>query len=425
MFTTFDQVINFIESRKSYGIKPGLDRIKTLLHLSDEPQKSMKAIHIAGTNGKGSTSQYIRDALIANGYNVGLFCSPSPNLTGHIWNQEGPITEREFLIELNRLYSSIKKLDQQGMHPTEFEIITALAFLYFSQHSDIAVIEAGMGGREDTTNCFEPLLSIITNVAMDHTGFLGDHLKDIAYHKAGIIKSDVPVITGELKPDANHVIVNEVDLRQTALYQLGSDFTIHTASIENGVQNLEWKDGTDYSQKLKLQMKGSQQAENAALAIKAISLLIREGYAIEMPRALNAISHTTVPGRFELVNEWPNVILDGAHNPDGINSFLSSVLNYYPNKERHLLFGVFKDKDMETMLDLLSPHFTSITLTTFDHPRAAEKNDLQVYLNRDRSLQYAHWHNAVKFMNETNQVYFITGSLHFIMQVRNFFEIKS
>lgn len=424
MFATFDQVIEFFEQRKTFGIKPGLERIKALLRLSGEPQKRMKAIHIAGTNGKGSTSHFLKDALIANNYKTGLFSSPSQTLTGHIWIQDRPITEAAFIIELNRLYPVINVLDEQDMHPTEFEIMTAIACLYFSQHTDIAVIEAGMGGREDTTNCFVPILSIITNVAMDHTGFLGERIEQIAYHKAGIIKKGIPVITGDLKLNANRVIVEEANRCEADLYQLGDHFTIRTPVIKNDLQHVTWQDGSPMTHTLQLQMKGVHQAENAALAVKAIKLLKQKGYMMDLSVALTAMKHTRVPGRFEQVCHDPQVILDGAHNPDGIESFLSSVQTYYPSKERHLLFGVFKDKDVEAMLDKLRPYFATITLTTFDHPRAASKDELQSFLVNDPSLYFVPWREAVSAMNDANAVYFITGSLHFIMQVEDFFDIS-
>ncbi|WP_404453689.1 bifunctional folylpolyglutamate synthase/dihydrofolate synthase [Oceanobacillus kapialis] len=419
MFTTFEQVVTFFDKRKSLGIKPGLERIRALLEYCGEPQRKMKAIHIAGTNGKGSTSHFIKDALIANNYHTGLFTSPSVTLNGHIWYQDRPITESEFIIALNELYPAIEKLDSQGMHPTEFEIITVVAFLYFSKHTEIAVIEAGMGGRADTTNCFEPILSIITNVAKDHTAFLGDNLKQIAYHKAGIIKEGVPVITGELAEEANFVVLKVAEGCKAPLYQLGTDFTVQMTGIKEGLQHLIWWEA-DMQYELQLKMKGVYQAENAALALKAFVLLKEQGFRIHMNTAIQALQNTSVPGRFEQISETPTIILDGAHNSDGIKSFIRSVEANYPNKQRRLLFGVFKDKDIAGMLEGLQSSFTSIRLTTFEHPRAASKEHLTHYTSEMESVSYQPWRESVKEMTQPDVVYFITGSLHFIMQVRKF-----
>lgn len=178
MFTNFQEIESFFNSRKSLGIKPGLDRIKKLLQLLDNPQDRIQAIHIAGTNGKGSTVHFIKDALQANGYHVGIFTSPSfSGLTGHMFIDNSAIPETKFVKLCNEIYPFIVQLDNENKSPTEFEIITALAFVYFSAHVDIVLVEAGMGGREDTTNCFQPLISIITNVARDHTAFLGNSLE--------------------------------------------------------------------------------------------------------------------------------------------------------------------------------------------------------------------------------------------------------
>src|SRR5699024_7769817 len=201
MFYHLEEVNRFFENRRYLGIKPGLSRMNQLLTYLDNPQKRIKAVHVAGTNGKGSTIHFLKNALIKNGHEVGLFISPSMlDVTGYIFKNNKRIAEETLISILNEMFPIIQQMDESDMHPTEYEIITAIAFFLFVRHVDIALIETGMGGREDTTNCVNPLLSVITNVSLDHTTFLGNTLEKIAYHKAGIIKNNIPVILGEIQP---------------------------------------------------------------------------------------------------------------------------------------------------------------------------------------------------------------------------------
>ncbi len=191
-------------------MKPGLDRIRKLLHFLGDPQGKVTAIHVAGTNGKGSTIQYIKHGLIANSCRVGVFQSPSMDgVKGHISVNHRKVPEETIITLMNQIYPFIQRLDQEQNAPTSFEIITAIAFLHFADDVDVALIEAGMGGRYDTTNCFDPVMSIITNIEKDHTAFLGTTLGEIAWQKAGIIKEKRPVIAGEMNEEAYKSIIAE------------------------------------------------------------------------------------------------------------------------------------------------------------------------------------------------------------------------
>lgn len=418
MFTNFKEVETFFDSRKSLGIKPGLDRIKNLLQLLDNPQDRIRAIHIAGTNGKGSTLHYIKDALQANGYRVGVFTSPSfTDLTGYIFKGDKAIPEDTLVKICNDIYPSVMQLDNRNMPPTEFEIITALAFVYFSKHTDIALIEAGMGGREDTTNCFVPIISIITNVAKDHTAFLGNHISEIAYHKAGIIKTGAPVVVGNMEKEALDIIVEETRLKQTKCYQLGIDFTFKKAASG---QSFQWST-SDFQIEASIQMDGEHQIKNASLAYMALVILSNKGFIINCTSAQTAINETQVPGRFETIHHQPLIILDGAHNPAGVQSFLDTVSAHFDHKEKHLMFAAFKDKDLKTMLDQLRGNFSSITLTSFNHPRAAVAKHLFDITRSGNKHCQPDWQQAIAHMlKKRDGIYFITGSLHFIALVREY-----
>ncbi|WP_010651049.1 bifunctional folylpolyglutamate synthase/dihydrofolate synthase [Oceanobacillus massiliensis] len=416
MFKTYQEVEAFFASRKMLGIKPGLQRIDRMLALLDHPQQKVNAIHIAGTNGKGSTAQYIKNALQASGYQVGVFTSPSlTGLTGHIYLDDQEISEQSFLELCNEIHPVIKQLDRTGYAPTEFEIITALAFLYFSKNGDFALIEAGMGGREDTTNCFQPIISIITNVAKDHTKFLGDSLKEIAYHKAGIIKPGVPVVAGLLDSESLQVIVEEAEKRMTNLYRFGEDF-----SYEKMEQHqIIWSSRQNHAE-MKLQMAGEHQFQNASVALMAIERLQENGYQISLGKATEAIATTRFPGRFESISTKPVIVIDGAHNPAGMEAFVKTVEEYYPESDKHLLFGAFKDKELDTMLSLAENQtFTTISLTSFDHPRATSAEELFRLSQAKGKRLVADWKQEIdEWLNMESGYYFVAGSLNFISRVR-------
>ena len=417
MFINFQEVELFFSDRKSFGIKPGLDRMKTLLQLLGSPEKKINGIHVAGTNGKGSTIQYMKNALMQNGYKVGVFISPSPNeMTGHIFMNDNPIKKEAFTRLLNDMYPFINILDAQNQHPTEFEIITVLAFLYFAGSTDIALIETGMGGREDTTNCFLPLLSIITNVSRDHMTFLGNTVEEIAFHKAGIIKHHVPAIIGPMQGAALKVIEQAAAAVQTKLFRYNQTFFITEGS---GDQAFMWQGYLNNRLTVSIRMMGKHQQVNASLAVMALIKLAEQGFTIHMKKALEGIQQTVFHGRFEPVSKSPRIILDGAHNEAGIRSLIEAAALIKSSQEKHVLFAAFKDKDIQTMLTLLQNYFDTVTLTTFDHPRAATVEELVTYAQSDQIIVARNWQDAIKTM-DTGNLHFITGSLHFIAKVRNF-----
>lgn len=423
LFTDYNQVIDFFNERASVGIKPGLDRVLYLLNQLNHPHQKIKAVHIAGTNGKGSTLSYLRNALAENGYKVGVFSSPSyEGLQGHIYAGTQKIPKESFLKLMNEILPFIAELDEIGNHPTDFEIITVLSFLYFNQNVDIALIETGMGGREDTTNCIKPMLSIITNVDYDHTAFLGNSLSDIASHKAGIIKEKVPVVIGEEKEVALEQIKKEATLKNARIYQMEKDFSITNIKQSAHMQQFSWQ-FQSHKMDVTIQMIGSHQLRNASLAMMALNIISESGLTVQWDKALEGMLHTTVPGRFEKINERPIIFIDGAHNIASVDSFIKTVLANYKETERHLVFAAFKDKDIKPMIENLLPHFKTMTLTTFDSNRAARAEDLAELVNSDKIIVQENWQDLVtELRNKTNENthYFITGSLHFITLVRNY-----
>ncbi len=417
MFHLFIEVESFLNKRKNLGIKPGLERVNYLLEKLNHPEKGLRIIHVAGTNGKGSTIQLMNDALIACGYQVGIFTSPSfTGICGHVLINNLEINRQDVVNLLNEMMPIILELDNNKMHPTEFEIITVMAFLYFKDRTDFVLVETGMGGRFDTTNCVLPIISIITNVEKDHMQFLGESLEEISTHKAGIIKQNCPVIIGAVGKIAENIIRREAKKKHAKVYQLFTDFTF----VTNGKLN-SWQ-YFDRKFEFELSLKGEHQVHNATLVIMALELLQQKGFAIGWNEVANRLVSTTLPGRFEQVWHRPTIILDSAHNVAGANKFIQTVLEEFPNSEKHLLFAGFKDKQLNEMLKIISGPFAQLNLTTFNHERAASIKEINA-LDIDKTTKIiSSWENYLEeiLLEENEQiVYFITGSLHFITLVRN------
>ncbi|MFS0672946.1 bifunctional folylpolyglutamate synthase/dihydrofolate synthase [Ornithinibacillus sp. 179-J 7C1 HS] len=419
MFHSIKQIESFFKERSTLGIKPGLDRMYALLASQKNPEKNFKSIHIAGTNGKGSTLTYLKSALVENNYRVGVFTSPSfTGLTGYIMINNQPISDKSFIQLFNKLLPSIKELDLKGMHATEFEIITTIAYMYFSENIDIAIIEAGMGGREDSTNCIQPIVSIITNIAKDHASFLGETIEEIAYHKAGIIKDNIPVVLGKINPACISVIEEEVRLKNTTTFLLNRDYFYKRTIIDDNRQFLEWN-YRYLNYQVEIQMTGLHQADNAATALMALQIIKNSGISIEWEKALAGLRDSKVQGRFEKIHDNPIIILDGAHNPNGMEAFLNTVNQLYQDQHKHLIFAGFKDKELQKMLEMALPYFNSVMVTYFDHPRAESAENLVEMVASDK-VKSTNWEEEMKKIKEGNDIYFFAGSLHFIGIVREY-----
>ncbi|MDY0396879.1 bifunctional folylpolyglutamate synthase/dihydrofolate synthase [Virgibacillus halophilus] len=423
MIETYKDAENFLRERGQLGIKPGLQRVSRLLMELGHPERKVSGIHIAGTNGKGSTVQFLKSAFKNNDYLVGSFTSPSMHgLRGHIKLQDDPISKETFIGLLQDMLPVIEKMDIEDMAPTSFEILTVLAFLCFADNVDIALIEAGMGGREDTTNCFTPILSIITNVALDHTAFLGDTVAKIAAHKAGIIKYKVPVVAGELPETAMEVIETEASSKHAALYCLHQYFCYKRILPEKGIHRFLFE-SAGFKKEVQLRMAGEHQEKNAALAIMATLLLRDMHFPVDMRKALSGISSSTAAGRFEKVYNHPEIIVDSAHNPAGMKAFLRTVAENYPYQRKKLLFAGFKDKDLRHMLQDCFGKFDEITLTSFDHPRAAGVANLEEIFPSEtfyKEKDYRVYIERILQDRDPKTIYFIAGSFHFISEVREY-----
>ncbi|MDX8046573.1 folylpolyglutamate synthase/dihydrofolate synthase family protein [Gracilibacillus sp. S3-1-1] len=408
MITSKQGLDDFFATRRKLGIKPGLGRLDYLLEKVNHPEKSLPTIHIAGTNGKGSTLTYLKETLMASGYTVGTFQSPGlPTIFDHIAINNKIITPVEFIQIINQLMPIIEQMDDCDQAPSEYEILMVVTLLYLKEQVDIAVIETCMGGREDVTNRVEPLLSIITTVAFDHTAFLGDTIEAIASHKAGIIKDNTPVIVGDLEADAFQVVNKEAELKKAPVYLYNKDFWID----EEGIDTFRWhNDETTY--RVNVTMKGRHQMVNASLAIQALQLLRANGWNISRSAILQGIAQAKLANRMEWISENPKIIVDGAHNLQSIRKLVETIKVEADNSNIQILFSAFRDKDIHPMLNELSHLSNRITITTFDHPRALDKTDVPMSV-----LYIEHTEQALQQVlvnNHSEDILVITGSLHFV-----------
>ena len=370
----FLEAQNYLEKvRSQKGIVLGLDTMRHLMAKLNNPQDKVKFIQVAGTNGKGSTAAYLTSILSEAGIKVGRYTSPAVfSSTEQYFACGSCISESEYAQGMTAVAEAAASLD--GETPTAFEQETALAFWYFAKKGcELAILEAGLGGDMDATNIVTTTVcSIITSISMDHCRILGNKISEIAAHKAGIIKPGAPVICIEQKEDAMEPIRAAAKAADTPLYEVHRDEVrqIFSDKRESIVFFREFEN-------LHLKMLGSCQSENAALAVQAASVLSRS-YPIEKKHIYDGIEKTRWGGRFELHSGSPDIILDGAHNPDGIRRLRESVNQMFGAVPICYVCGVLADKDYEKEIEILFGRASNVFTVTPPSPRAMKSTDLKV-----------------------------------------------
>lgn len=370
----FLEAQNYLEKvRSQKGIVLGLDTMRHLMAKLNNPQDKVKFIQVAGTNGKGSTAAYLTSILSEAGIKVGRYTSPAVfSSTEQYFACGSFISESEYAKGMTAVAEAAASLD--GETPTAFEQETALAFWYFAKKGcELAILEAGLGGDMDATNIVKTTVcSIITSISMDHCRILGNKISEIAAHKAGIIKPGAPVICIEQKEDAMEPIRAAAKAADTPLYEVHRDEVrqIFSDKRESIVFFREFEN-------LHLKMLGSCQPENAALAVQAASVLSRS-YPIEKKHIYDGIEKTRWGGRFELHSGSPDIILDGAHNPDGIRRLRESVNQMFGAVPICYVCGVLADKDYEKEIEILFGRASNVFTVTPPSPRAMKSTDLKV-----------------------------------------------
>lgn len=377
-----------------------LDRMRDLLARLSNPQDSFRAIHIAGTKGKGSTAEMAAAVMRAAGYSVGLYTSPHLERLEERINVNGLDCSREELVDLvGEVQPVAASMDQQAerdgtrWRPTFFEITTAMAMLHFARRAvDVAVLEVGMGGRLDSTNVCQPAITVITTISFDHVQQLGNTLAAIAAEKAGIVKPGVPLVCGVRQAEPREVIQRIAAERHAPAYFLGEHFDFEYQAARS-LEAFEQSGGTiefstcrhgriEQRAKYPLAMAGYHQALNASVTLAALHHLKLAGWNIPEMAIRQGLATARCRARVEVVGRHPTVILDTAHNVASIEALLDTINQSFANRQRVLIFAASRDKDVRGMLELLLPHFPSIILTQYlDNPRAIPPEELRAIVN--------------------------------------------
>lgn len=413
----YTETLNFIHSFKGNGRRPQLERMRWLLKQAGDPQSHYPTVHIVGTNGKGSTTSYLQNILTKSGYQVGTFTSPYITRFNERISINGTeIPDKDLISLVAKAQVLLNDLEEHTDfdRPTEFELVTLLMFLYFDlKQVDMAIIEAGIGGRLDSTNVLSPELVICTSIGFDHTETLGDSLLDIANHKAGVMRENTPILLGRVSTEVEHFF-----------NQKSHDLQAPLAIIDREIQLLSKDDQTiqisyDHweSPNLKLPMLGQHQENNAGLAVTAAHLLAQTFPKITDKSIQEGIEETHWPGRSEWIGN--NIYLDGAHNPQGIASLKQVLKDNFANRRVHILFAGLRRKPLADLLEELKDY--DITVTSFDFFEALPLDDYPKDFKR--VADYRDWLAQAESAN-SDDLFVVTGSLYFISAVRNYL-IKS
>lgn len=375
----YEEALSWIHGISRFGMNMGLKRIETLMHYLGDPHRKLKFLHIGGTNGKGSTAAFAAAALEAGGYRVGLYTSPYLVQFTNRMSINGIDIPRERLVELvGRVKPLVEKISASDAgHPTEFEVVTAIAFTYFAEEApDIVVLEVGLGGRLDATNVVQPLVTVITTVSLEHTQVLGNTVEEIAREKAGIIKEGVPVVT-MAGGGALEVLEDTCRHRNAPLYRLGVQFGAEKINGSIKGQSFNYKGlYRDYSD-MYIPLLGSYQVDNAALSLAALELLTEKGFSLSEQSVRSGLAATEWPGRLEVMRRSPLVVLDGAHNLEAFRELRRSVESTFTYRRLILVLGVLGDKAMESILQEILPLVDVLVVTAPNSPRAADPADVK------------------------------------------------
>lgn len=369
----FSEALDFIHATSWQGSRLGLERIGELMELLGNPQKKLRFIHVAGSNGKGSVCAMLSEILTRAGYATGLYTSPHLFRINERIKVNGADISDE---ELTRLAEQVKPLvEKMADEPTEFERITAMALLHFQQKNcDVVVLEVGLGGRLDSTNVIDaPDAAVITNIAMEHTEVLGDTLTKIAGEKAGIIKPGADVILSAQTEEAEAVVRRICGERGCSL-RITDPSAEKLLSCDLDGQTLDYRDRKN----LRLRLIGDYQYKNVAVALDAVDVLReRRGYDIPESAVRDALAEVSWPGRFEILQRNPLVLVDGAHNPDGVGELVKCLREYLPGRKMTLLMGVMADKDYDDMIRMMAPFANEFVAVTPESHRALPAEELR------------------------------------------------
>jgi len=430
---TYSEAVEWITGLIPFGIRPGLERIERMMELLGNPHRRLKFIHVAGTNGKGSTCAYLTSILLKSGYDVGTFTSPYiTKFTNRFQYNGEDIAEDDLLKLANDLKPIVEAVaDKELGSPTMFEVSTALAILYFAKvtYPDYVVWETGLGGRMDVTNIVHPVISVITNIGHDHMDRLGDTIAAVAAEKAGIIKAGIPVVSAVTQPEAVDVIKRTAKDKKSTLYLLGEQFTETPLQVREDEQSFRF-DGLFRSvEPLTITLNGDHQRINAAVAVMTLDVLRQYTALIVDEESLQeGLRSAAWPGRLEMVSKAPRILLDGAHNPEGAEALVKALKSTYSYDKLHLMIGMIENKNHQDVLKHILPIVDTLILT---EPQYRLKKDAALLAEMAQELRGEHafelvvepdWKAALlKIQQLTGEADLgvVTGTLYLIADVRS------
>jgi len=431
---TYEEARDWIVNLIPFGIRPGLERIRLLLEAFGHPERRLKFIHVAGTNGKGSVCAYLTSVLRACGYDVGTFTSPYITKFTNRFQYNGEDIPEETLLQLaNELKPHVDAIAATELgSPTMFEVSTALALLYYGKiaYPDYVVWETGLGGRLDVTNVVTPVVSVITNVGHDHMDILGDSLEQIAAEKAGIIKPGVPVVSAVTQPEVVHVIQSAAEANKSTLYLHGEQFAVSALDVSEQEQRFRFDGLFRTIEPLAITLSGAHQRINAAVAVMTLEVL-RQYYAliVEDDALYEGLRSTAWPGRLELVSETPRLLLDGAHNPEGMETLAAALQDKeaYRYKKLHLMIGMLGNKNHRDALRHILPIVDTLIVTEPDYRRKLDASELHRVAASipgcpTSTIVEPDWRRALALLQSRTQeedLAVVAGTLYLIADVRS------
>ncbi|MBR2176011.1 MAG: bifunctional folylpolyglutamate synthase/dihydrofolate synthase [Clostridia bacterium] len=422
---TYNEAVEKINSLLVFGAKPGLERISELAKRIGSPDKKLKFVHAAGTNGKGSTCSLIASALTEAGFKTGLFISPYVLEFRERFMIDGEMIPHGTLADIvERLFPVIEEMKAEGKIITEFEFVLAVALKWYEEENcDFVVLETGLGGRFDATNIIDtPLVSVITSISLDHTKILGNTYDKIAFEKCGIIKNNgITVAYADQKPEAMEVIRTAAEERHNKLYVADPS---EAQIIRSDIRGTHFRFVSDHHPlEITIGLIGEHQVKNAVTALYAIKALRERGTNIPDSAVINGFRKVRFPARLELLNEKPIIFLDGAHNPDGAAALAGALKKYLGGKRLIGIVGMLADKDVSSALSVLLPLFDEVVTTAPDNPRKMSPEDLaelvksyctKVHPENDHEKAYR---KALSLTGESDAL-IIFGSLYLASDMR-------
>ena len=414
----YRETLEYLTTLGKFGIHLGLERIEGILAILGNPQQQFKTVHITGTNGKGSVSEFVTGALADMGLKVGCFTSPHfVKYNERIAINGQDISDEDFAALATIVAAAEKEFKEQGgEQPTQFEILTAMCFVYFAKEKvDYGVVEVGMGGLWDSTNVIVPQVSVITNVAMDHMARLGNTIREIAAQKAGIIKEGVPVVTGATG-QALKVILGTASEKHAPIRVYGNDFTGVSLESNMDKQIFAYRSLLE-KREIAITLAGDHQIINCSVAIATLEVLAKQDKKVNLTGLEASLFKVKWPGRLERIRRNPDVLLDGAHNPAGITVLRKTLDEHYYDVQRCFVFGMMKDKDLKDAAEILfRPKDIIFTVRADDGPRAASAEYLAENIGRGAkafSTLTRAYQNALEVAGDSGVVC-VCGSLYLV-----------